>query len=624
MKVYRSLKHAIQDLLAIPELSDVGRVALLIVLGLSARPAYRMFCTYRIERTLETAKAAARAGDWTAARDGANRVLQARPDDLDACRVWTRALAKLGGPLACTAASKLLSTPRASREDRLEALRLLVVEAPQAVTLDLYNNLPKELTAQASFRAAITPLLVKRGEIESAESQLREVMQASDGPDARLELLRLLCQRPSPQRLAEARRIFADLVAGNANEQALAALPLLGAVAGGLAPAPPLPDLQAWLKQQPQATASHHLLAINPDLEARPDAADQVYQSAVKRFLTSDPGPLGTWLLDHGQAAIAATVLEKPAKTRPDAYLLRLRALLLLGQQPALEAALRKPPTAAVDLVEIEILRAKYAMLRADPIGTDAAWDRALRNAVYYTTRNRFIDIARSAETCHATDAVEDAWLAAIRLGWGPLPLYRDLLPVFASMASHGRSEDLLAMFQELQRFEPANAALQNDVCYFSLIHGMRTPAQVAATMATLGGQQDRPAFQLTLMLAEILDGRCAEALARLPKLRGSEDVKPLLLTALEGSARVLAGETEAGTRLLKELDWNRFMPRERSVFRDLLINAKVPGLPVPDLEGPRVEANPDQTPAWRNAVHSLSKERATDSLPPMPPAQIR
>jgi len=604
-----------------PLVIDGSIIALLIALGFGVMSAYRAFGGHRADQSLDAAKAAAGRGDWTTARDQADNVLQMRQDDFEARCIWAQALAKLGDPLACAAATKLVSDPRTTCENRLQALQVVLAQAPQAVVLDLYHNLPQALTAQAAFRAAITPLRIQRNENELAEKELREAIQPGDSPDVQLALLRLLCSRPSAERVDEARHIFAELVATNASDEALAALPLLGAVPGGLRAEAPLPDLPAWLKQQTKATASHHLLGINPALEAQPETADHWYQIAIERFLMTDPGPLGDWLIQHGQAEKAAKILEKPAKSSPDAYLARLHALLVLKQLPAIKQDLRRPP-AAVDLVEIEIIRAKFALQSGDPISAHAAWNRALNHAAFETSRNRCIDIARSATDYHAKDAAEDAWVAAIRLGRGPLPLYQDLLPVYDSLVSQGRSEDLLAMFQVLERLEPANCELKNRACYLRLIHSIESPAQVAAAVSKLLEQNDNAPFHVTLMLAEMLDGRGTDALTHLPKLSDNKGVAPMMLTALEGTARVLAGQTEAGTRLVKGVDWHGFMPQERSVFRDLLVKHKFTELPISDSESRKSEAAPAQVPTRSNTVGTIDKEQGV--LPPLPPSLVR
>jgi hypothetical protein len=433
-------------------------LAILALLALAVKPVHR---EYRYYKSLEAAQAAVRLEQWNNARDEARGVLSVQQQNLSARRILTRALGKLQDPRAYIAAADLFTDSRATREDRLEALQVMALQAPQAVVLSAYASLPEELRKQASFRAAITPLLVQRGESAAAETSLREVLQATDEPRVRLELLRTLCTRPAPERVAVARQIFAGLIAGHANEEALGALLLLGDVPGGLSPGTPLPDLPAWLKNQPQATTRHHLLGMQPALEARPEAADRLYAAAIKQFLPSEPGVLGTWLASHNQGDKAALVLEEPAQTRADAYLARLQILLHLKQDAAIEIALATPP-AATDPIEIELVQASLAWLRDKPEAAAAALVRAMDLAASDTSGNRFIQIARAAELHGDKTAAEEAWLGAIHAGWGPLPLYRDLLPVFASLEAKGRRADLLESYRTLLRFEPSNPELLN------------------------------------------------------------------------------------------------------------------------------------------------------------------
>lgn len=598
-----------------------GLVALVVVigLGLAAKPAYRAYRAYRIDQNLAAAQAAARLEDWDTARDKALSVLLARRNSFEAYRIWTRALGKLGAPRAFIAAAELFSNPRATREDRLEMLEVMAAQAPQPLALRAFASLPPDLRKQAAFRAAITPLLVQRGEGKLAELRLREVVRSTDEPKVRLELLRTLCTRPDVWRMAEARRIFADLIAAKADTQALAALLLLADIPHALAPGLALPDLPTWLKDQPKATAIHHLVAMQPALDAHPEAADRLYAQAIKRFLATEPGVLGTWLARHHQADKAAAILEEPAKTRSDAYLARLQILLGLRDAAAVEAALAAPP-ASVDQVDLEIAQAMLAWLRNKPTAAEAALTRAMNQAAFDPKRNRFIEIALIAQRHGASASALDAWVAAVRLGWGQLPYYRDLLPVVGALALKGRSEDLLAMSRTLLRFEPQHPDLLNNFHYLALIHGILPPDKVVdAQTKLLAACPDRPEFNSTLMLAEMLAGQPAAALARLPQLRACKGVEPMMKTALEGSARVLAGETDAGSALLQQVTWTRFMRQERSVFRDMLVKLKIAAIPMPELKTDAVETAPDQIPAWRKAVEQLEKDRAADVLPALP-----
>ena len=595
--------------------ADALTVVVLIVLGLAVKPVYRAFREDRIRRNFEAAKIAASHEDWSEARDKARSVLLARGTDFEAYRIWTRATCKLGSPSAYMAASEVFTDPRASRADLLEQLEVMVRLAPQAVALSAHASLPPAYRDDAEFRAVIVPLLIQRGQSELAEKSLRVVMGPADGPKVKLELLRVLCSRPSAANVAEAQRIFAHLIANHADEEALAALLILGDAPVGLIEGEPLPDLPKWLESQSQATALHHLLALHPALRAHPESAPHIYEMAAKQFLATDPAVLGTWLLRHEQAGMVVTMLEEAAQTRSDAYISRLNAMMLLHQDADIAVALAAPP-ASVDLIELEVMHANLATTRGDPIAAAAAWTRALNHAAYDTTRNRCIDLARIAQRRGAKDAAEDAWVAAVRLGWGPLPHYADLLPVFASLLAKGRSEDLMAMYRTLLRFEPRNPELLNNAYYLALLEGVQSPSQVATVIGKLTERQDKPVYNSTLMLAEMLDGRAAEALALLPKIRAGTGVSPKMLAALEGTARVLVGDTVAGTAMLSEVNWREFMGQECKVFRSILLTFKNSTLSMPELANPAAAVNPAEIPAWRKVVERFEKQHAGDVLP--------
>lgn len=600
----------------------LGLAGFVVVAAVGAKPAYLAFRGYRIDRNLDAARDAWQAGDWGTARDKARNVLLARREDLTAARIWTKALGKLEDRGAASAAFSLFMDPRASREDRLETLRVLAVQAPQAMAMQAYVNLPPDLRLDPSFRAAITPLLIKQGAIQIAENQLREVATPHDEPDVRLELLRVLVSRPTVARVAEARGIFAGLIEDKADEAALAALLLLGEVPGGLVDGPPLPDLPAWLEGQPSATPRHHLLGLQPSLESDPESADSIRQRAVRRFLDTAPAALGTWLAAQGQGEQAVKILEEPARTKPDVFSVRLRILQELRRDVELEEALASPPAGA-DPVGIELARAALAVSRNQADLLDSALNQALDLATADRSRNRFIEIAGLAGTYGATRAAERAWVEAVRAGWGPLPLYAGLKPVVDSLAAKGRSEDLLALCEGLVRFERFNPELQLDFHYLALLHNVLPPKTVGEIVGKLKEVLGTPECDRVLMLVRLMEGNAEAALATLPdeKDRGKEGAA--MIAAMTGTARLINGETEEATRLLNEVDWTALMPQEAIVLRGLLTKSRNTDPTIPEITVPLPELDPEQTPAWRKAVEKAAANRASGNLPALPMPKV-
>jgi tetratricopeptide (TPR) repeat protein len=593
-------------------------VVLLVVLAASAKPVYRAVREAIINRNLEAAREAARIDDWSEARDKARSVLIARPGDFEAFRLWTRALGRIEEPRAYLAAAQLFGDPRATAEDKLDCLRVLALQAPQAVALGAFASLPPESMNQPAFRAAISPLYVRRGSVDIAELGLREVMGEDNPPVLLLELLRVLCARPSEARVTEAREILAELIRRPAVAEALEGLLILADAPGGLAAGGPLPDLPLWVDAQPQAETTHHLMALHPSLDGLAAADQTPFKAAIERFGAIDPGVVGSWLVRHGQAELALELLGEVAETRSDAYLALLHAQLRLGRMEELEKALATPPPAA-DVVEIEMVRATLAARRGDESAAAGAWNRALNQAAFDTSRNRFIEIAEAAEAAGSGAALLDAWVAAILSAWGQLPLANDLEPVMIELATRGRSEDLLDVSRALLRYEPNNAKLVNNSQYLGLIHGVVTPEDALRALGqALEAHPEMPELQSAMMMARLMQGRGAEALELLPAVRQCRKISPMMLKALEGSALVLESRNGEGVALLNQVQWNRFLRQERVAFRDLLIQLKIEGLPLPEPEEVVVE-DPSQSRAWRKALDEREKAMQQEVLPALP-----
>lgn len=597
--------------------------SLVILVGFGTRPAYRAFRKMQIDGNLEAAKAAARVEDWGDARNKARSVLLARPGDFDAYRVWHKALSHMNEPRTYLVATNLFMDSRATKEDRLDALGVLARQGPEAVALSAYASLDDSMRNEPAALAALAPLLVRRGEVGLVEKTLRGCSSAGSDPSIRLELLRSLCSKPSKERLDEARSIFAGLMADNASEVALEALSILGETPGGLAKGGALPALPEWVQAQPQATTLHHLLALHPAIDEAGEASDNIFQKAVDRFLEVDPGMLGTWLIRHGKTARAANLLTEAAMTSPSAYIARLHALLRENRASEVAALLAAPPPAC-DLVDLSLAKVAAARMMKDPTAEANAWTQALNNAAFDQSKNRFLEVGLFASTLRASKAMDDSWIAGVRVGWGPIPLYRDLQGVFTSLASQSRSEDLLAMFRTLLRFEPSNPDLINNYHYLALLQEVESPADAVKALEKLvADHSDRSEFRSALAFAYLMEEKPEQALAQIDHLEHSKRISPEMVRALNGVGKLLAGDAEAGRALLAGINWRLFMRSESLAFRHMLTRLEIQNLPLPPMDQIPPAPELDNVPAWKRAVERLEKERARDVLPSLPVPKI-
>lgn len=603
----------------------VASILLVLVacIALVSKPAYRAFRTHQVDRNLAAAKAAALDQNWGEARNLARSVLLARSNDFSAFRIWFKATSEMEEPRTYLAAIQLFTHPRASDEDRMEALRVMSLQAPQALALSAYGSLTPDIQASAEARASLAEVLILRGELGLAEEMLREAPDLFKSPRARLTLLRVLCLRPDHYRLGEARDIFVQLMKENAEVEALGALRLLGEVPGGLASGEPLPPLVPWVEQQAAATALDHLLALHPTINAEPERKAEIFAEAIESFRNSDPGILGEWLVRHEQFAMAAETLDEIAATHPEAFVARLHALLRLKKFEAADELLASPP-AATDAVELELIHVAVARGRGNSMAETLAWNQAMTQAGLDTSKNRFIEVARYAELYNATKIAEDAWVAAIRVGWGRLPLYHDVRPLLASLGRQNRSFDILALTRSLLRYEGQNPELQNNYLYLGMLHEVINPNMALRQLEELVNKHpEMPELYSAACMAALVAGQPEKVLEWVGHLEKTDRESPMMRWALEGTALVLSGRPEEGRLVLAKVHYDLFLHQENLVFRNLLVQQRTSDLPMPSIDQIPSSEPPEETTAWKKAVELMERERASEILPALPMPRV-
>lgn len=580
---------------------------------------YNRYRAIQIDENLEKAESAIRQRDWTAARSLARSVLLARPGEFKAFRIYHKASAEINDPQTYTASLQLFVNDQATTEDKLDAFRVLCNDAPQAVALSAYSYLNPETRADIRFRAAMVPFLLHRGEIRGAEGLLRESPDLNQSPEAKLQLIRILCSNPTVDRIKEARSVLADLIAGNHTE-GLEGMISLGNVQRGLESGTPLPDLPAWVDSRSDAKPIHHLYALHPKLLESSVIQEPIFRPVVDRYLPVDPGAVGSWLVSQGQTDLAITLLEPFSKTDPNAYIEWTRALMKAGRFPELETALGSPP-ASVDLVDLEIMKTAVAFRRKDMKAANAGWEQVLQQAAFDQSRNRFFEINQFASLLGAPSVADDAMVAAIRIGWGRIPLYKDITPLLLRLAKANRTVDLLAIYRTMLRLEPENPELLNNFIYLSMLHELMPPAQAVTRLDELAKLHPKlPSTQSSIALACLLNGESQRALdiagAQDP---GSSDFPINLQKAIKGIALLDLGKKDEGTQLISEVNWSLFFTKEAIALRNYLSRLKVRGLELPAVPVIKASDDPENTSAWRKAVEALERNRANDVLPALP-----
>jgi hypothetical protein len=598
-------------------------VIALAVAGLLFGPKmYRSFRDGQIDANIDRAEVALRAKDWLEARGLARSVLIARPGEFRAFRIYHKASAAINDPQTYIASVQLFVDKRSSTDDKLDAFRVLCYDAPQAVALSAFAYLPPEIRSDIRFRAAVVPLLLHRGDIKAAEGILRESTDLESSPEGQLQLIRVLCAYPTPERVAESRNILADLIAKN-HPEGLEGILLLGNVKGGLDAGDPLPNLSSWVNSQADAKTIHHFYALHPQLIKAPTHPEIIFQPVVDRFLSVDPGAVGNWLVSHEQASLAIEILEPYAKSVSSAYIERTRALMNTERFAELDGAIASPPP-SVDLVDLEIIKTAIAVRRKDSAGVTAGWDRVLQQAAFDHTRNRFLEINQFASLLGIPKVADDAMVAAIRIGWGRIPLYKDITPLLLRLANANRTVDLLAIYRTMLRFEPEDPELLNNYVYLAMLHELLPPSEAIARLdALVAKHPELPQVNSSLALACLLNKEPQRALDLINQHPPSEAFSENLQNAIKGGALLDLGKDEEGSNLIAKVEWSSLFHKETSALRSYLSQLKVRGLVLPEAPPNSAIENPEDTAVWRKAVEALERQRAHDVLPALPPPKM-
>ncbi|QJE94297.1 tetratricopeptide repeat protein [Luteolibacter luteus] len=596
-------------------------LAIVIPLGalaLAFKPAYRAFREHRVTQLIEIAEEAMRIEDWQLAREKSRAALMMKRGDYHAFTIQAHALAKSEDPAAFMAAVSLIRHPESTREDRIDSLEVLANQGPAALALGAYAYLDKDNDPKlqdVELNAAISPLLLTMGKqgIASVRQGVMDRMPETPSPRVRLAFIRAVSLDPRPEDVLIARKHFAALIEDGAPE-ALAALELLGNTPGGLAPGEPLPNLPAWVSRQTGAKVIHHLLALHPQIAENPAGQEAVFASAIDRFAPLDPAATANWLSLHNRPEDALKILEEPAKERSDAYVARIRALLRLKRNEELDEALKNPPATA-DMVEVRIVRAILAGNRGDKATASKEWTEALNQASYDNRRNRFIPIARTAELYGEKAAAADAWIGAVRLGFGKIPLYVTLGGPMVYLYNEGRADDILSISQSMLLFEPSNPDLLNNVSYLGLLLGTTKPTEAIERIEKIVAENPgKLELNSTLALAYILNGDPKNAQERLFAQGASEKISATTQALLKAAILKMTNEPDQAKQIYDGVDRSKLMPVEQALYDRLILDKKAEENTADvSLEQRMVNKSTigsDEAPAWKKGLERAEQKR--------------
>jgi len=344
---------------------------------------------------------------------------------------------------------------------------------------------------------------------------------------------------------------------------------LLVGLLSGVVPDQNLPEWMARLRAHPLANEQSLAVADAIEVEADPSAKPRLVAAMLKRVFgksLDDRLLAGRWLLRHGEASQVEKILPlDQARSRPDAFVLWIEARAAAGDWRAVLDAADSNPQAFPPGMRL-LLRGQALKKIGRPNDARADYLRAITecqgNPSLLIPALAFLQSDEEGEIFRQYSrpllANEATALAAIQ----------QLAPTLQQRGDAQAVRDFLQFAADAGPLS-TYAALQNEMAYLDLVLGR--PVPLATLQERARNFPDDPAFRFTLALAQLRQGRKAEAIvtAGTQKLR-VRDLAPQHQLIL---ACILAanGQTEKATRIRQILQIAPLTRQERELLAKYL-----------------------------------------------------
>lgn len=556
-----------------------GVLLLLALLSLvSAKPAYRAFREWRIERNAVQARVALQEGRHEEARRLSMAVLRLRKERLDMLQVLRQAMEQLGDPAAPDVARIIMTHPDATEAQWREGFLQTCEHMPTAVVIGTWLQLGPSRQRDPGFSALMARRLIDQGLWQAASEVLR---QSSDPggicDELRLQKARLWLATEGEDGALRGQAEIAGMLR-DGGPGALEGFRLLATVPESLFRADTYPDLVAWLDGREGVTTGDRLLALRQAIRRYPSRAQEIIDSAVARHGGGDPAAVATWLLGRGQPERALELVPEEHATRDgDSFRVRRKALAELGRWREIAELLKKPPPEFPSL-ELKAERVIAADHLSDTPTRTREWSDALRDAAADGSSNAFLELSDRMARAGLKDFAMESMVEAVRLGRGCLPLYEQVRGLLPWLRERRRGFLMLECCSTFAKLEPGNPDVFSDFLYLGCIFGKIVPSTAAAGFhELLAKRPDQPGAHLGLATALLLDGKPAEALRAMGEApeEGPPDLRE---SAVQAVAFAMLGKEEESKDLLDRLDWQRLLPEERDACLRLLSRTKLAG----------------------------------------------
>jgi hypothetical protein len=542
----------------------------------AAKPAYLAFKSWRVDRNLIAARKAITEVRMDDARDLSMTVLQTGDPRIEAFQILEKSTAALRDPRHGEIARSLMSHPQSTDEDRLTGFRGLAPEAALGLLGQAWATLPAGCQQDSRFAAVFAQRLIAGQRLSEAASVLLAVPEPTRSNAVHTLLIRILISSGKPAGYDEAQRLIAAQMPADPTHPD-AWLDLLEDI--------PTPNLRERLLDPVRKLLAHPvdgfegrmaLMLARMDYAANPSQAAAVLDKAVDRWRERDPKALADFL---GKLGLYQRLLETFAAAQLEAHPEVLpRMLEAMERSGAWDQVLPLLDAHGHHWPKFEELghRAMAAIKTADASSRVAAWNAAMAEAGASPAATAYLTLHQLTRDAGLDDEAEQAMVAAIRMGRGPLPLYAELKPLLSSLAQQGRDKTLLEICASYLALEPGNPVLLTQFAYLSCLNNAIEPKTLLKAMEILAtGFPKDLTIQCVLATAYLCDGQQPKAAETLDRLELNPSQLAPTYRVVYLTTQVLNHRIAKDDPRISDFPWKSLLPSERKKFNELLRSAK-------------------------------------------------
>jgi hypothetical protein len=215
-------------------------------------------------------------------------------------------------------------------------------------------------------------------------------------------------------------------------------------------------------------------------------------------------------------------------------------------------------------------------MKQADTTTGNDAWKAATAEAKTDTKNVALLKIHHVAVNASIDEFAISAMLDAIRVGRGPLPLFKDQKALCRALSDKNQDLTLLEVCAIYLNFEPSNPVLLTQYAYLACINDVIEATQLLPPLKLLA--QAFPSelpIHATLTTAHLCAGQpelAAEVLA--PFESETQEMNPTFRVVFLVT-QVMTGKIPANDPQIQSFPWNALLASEQQKFSLLIRNTK-------------------------------------------------